>query len=128
MVQEFMLEAEKALIDALDAYESNGVRYEPADREELQNLIVQVEKLRQRLNDYMVNLPDMDHHSFGNTVRINLPRSVAELFEGLEKSQFISPEGPLKHSVSYQQLKELFPDLPLSIAEAYFLLRKERIN
>jgi hypothetical protein len=129
MVENYMLDAEKALIDALSDYEGNGVRYEPSDREELQNLILQVEKLRQRLAFYMANLPNLDHHTFGKkTVTMEQPRGVGELFEELDRGMFISPDGPLGHSLAYQHLKDLFTNTTLSIAEAYFLLHNVRAN
>jgi hypothetical protein len=129
MVADHMLDAEKALVDALSEYEGNGIRYEPHDREALQDLIIQVEKLRQRLTYYMHNLPSLDHHPIGKRiVDIKQPRSVAELFEELEGAKFISPEGPLHHNVPFKQLKELFLQTDLSIVEAYLLLHKTRAN
>jgi hypothetical protein len=121
-----MSAASAALNEALTDYESNGIRYEPKDREELMNLMIQVDHLRRRLTLFLSEVPFQDHHPIGETVVESAPRSIQELFEELEDSKFISPEGPLEHHVGYQQLKEVFQNTSLTLLEAFHLLHKVR--
>jgi hypothetical protein len=126
MLGEHMSNAAAELGEALIEYEGNGTRYEPADREQLIDMIMQVDHLRRRLTLYMAELPSLDHHPIGEPVVETSPRSIPEIFEELEESLFISPDGPLKHHVGYQQLKELFQNTSFSLVEAYHLLHRVR--
>jgi hypothetical protein len=126
MIGEHMSNAAAALSEALTEYEGNGTRYEPADREELIDLIMQVDELRRRLTLYMAELPFLDHHPIGEAVVETSPHSIPEIFEELEDARFISPDGPLKHHVAFQQLKDLFQNTTFSLVEAYHLLHRVR--
>jgi hypothetical protein len=128
MVEKYMDEAEQALSKALFHYENNGVRYEPADREALINLLLQVELLRKRLALFMAALPYLDSHPIGEPVPESAPHSVAQLFDEVDKGRFISPDGPLVKHQAYQQLKELFQNTQLSIVEAFHLLHRVKLN
>jgi hypothetical protein len=126
MLEEHMSNAAAELGEALIDYEGNGTRYEPADREQLIDLIMQVDHLRRKLTLYMAELPFLDHHPIGEAAVETSPRSIPEIFEELEQSRFISPDGPLKHHVGYQQLKEVFQNTSFSLVEAYHLLHRVR--
>ena len=129
MITENLLFAENFLREALTEYEGNGTRYEPADREALIELINQLNPLRKRLAIFMVNLPFMDHHPIDTKMEEKQgPVLVSDLFDVLDKDKYICPDGPLKHSVVYQKLKELFGNTRLSISEALHLLHRERSN
>jgi hypothetical protein len=129
MVTENLQFAENFLNEALTEYEGNGTRYEPADRQELIDLINQLDILRKRLSLFMANLPFLDHHPIDTELQAKTgPVMVSDLFETLDKDKYICPQGPLVHSVAYQQLKELFNNTRLSLAEALHLLHRERSN
>jgi len=61
-------------------------------------------------------------------VEEKFPAGVTQLFEELEKSKFISPDGPLHKHFAYDQLKGLFHNTDLSIAEGYYLLHQQKSN
>jgi hypothetical protein len=128
MLKEHMIAAQDALAKALYDYENNGIRYEPADREALINLILQAERLGNRLSEYMTELPFLDSHPIGTPVPEATPGSVAKIFEELDRSSFISPEGPLEKHMAYQQLKRLFDNTSLSIVEALHLLHRQKFD
>jgi hypothetical protein len=126
MIGEHMSKAAEELSEALIDYEGNGTRYEPADREELIDMIMKVDELRRRLTLYMAELPFLDHHPIGEAVVETSPRSIPRIFEELEEARFISPDGPLKHHLAFQQLKDLFQNTSFSLVEAFHLLHKVR--
>jgi hypothetical protein len=129
MLTENMLFAQKLLQDALLEYEGNGTRYEPADRQNLIDLIAQLDKLRKKLAIFMANLPFLDHHPIDTEIEASQnPILVSDLFTVLDNDQYISPLGPLKHSLAYHELKKLFGNTRLSIEEASHLLHREESN
>lgn len=129
MLSENISFAEKFLVEALSEYEGNGTRYEPADRQALIDLINELHDLRTRLTLFMANLPYLDHHPIDTSIESKSgPVMVADIFEVLDRDKYISPAGPIIHSVAYQSLKKIFENTALSVIEAQQLLHREKSN
>jgi hypothetical protein len=129
MLAENISFAEKFLMEALSEYEGNGTRYEPADRQALIDLINELHDLSTRLTLFMANLPYLDHHPIDTSiVKKTGPVTVADVFEVLERSKYISPAGPIVHSVAYQSLKKIFENTTLTVIEAQHILHRENSN
>ena len=129
MFSENVYFAEKFLMQALSEYEGNGTRYEPGDRQLLIDLINTTRELGKRLTLYIANLPYLDHHPIDTSVETKSgPVAIADIFEVLDRGKYISPAGPLIHSVAFQELKKIFDNTCLSLTEAQYLLHRERTN
>jgi len=128
MITESLAFAEQFLYEALEEYESNDIRYEPSERQELIDLIREVDDIKKRLTSFMAGLPFMDHQPIENSHVKSWPVTVEDLFLSLDEGKFISPNGPLIHSEVYLSLKRIFENTMLSVLEASFLLHPETSN
>jgi hypothetical protein len=129
MLSENFSFAEKFLVEALSEYEGNGTRYEPTDRQALIDLINELHELRKRLTLYMANLPYLDHHPIDTSIETKKgPVTISDIFEVIDRGKYISPAGPIDHSVAYQALKKIFENTALTVMEAQHLLHQEKNN
>jgi hypothetical protein len=129
MLKENLDFAESFLNAALEDYEGNGNRYEPADRQKLIDLINQLDLLNKRMTNYLANLPFVDHQPIDTEVSASAhPQLLSDLFKILDNDQYICPKGPLSHSEAYVEIKNIFQNTRLNAAQAQLLLQKARSN
>jgi hypothetical protein len=78
---------------------------------------------------FIADFPYLDHHSIDTSIEMKSgPVMVADIFEVLDHGKYISPAGPIIHSVVYQSLKKIFENTALTVIEAQHLMHREESN